>query len=65
MTKQLTEEQLVRLAKNEYAKEYRKKNKKKISEYNRRYRENHPERVKEYNKKYWLKQAEELQKKAK
>lgn len=46
-----------REARNEYMRNWRKKNREKVNERNRKYRENHKEKVKEYNERYWAKIA--------
>lgn len=42
-----------REVKNEYAREYRKKNRDRLKEYYKEYRAGHKEEVKEYNRRYW------------
>lgn len=60
MTKQMTDEEMIREARNTYYREYRKKNKKKIAEQQKRWREQNPEKVKESNRDYWLRRAEKM-----
>lgn len=60
MTIQMTEDEKIRQARREYAKEYRKKNKKKIAEQQKLWREQNPEKVKAINRDYWLRKAERM-----
>lgn len=46
-----------REARNEYMRNWRKKNREKVNERNRKYREKNKEKVKEYNERYWAKVA--------
>lgn len=43
---------------NEYLRQWRRKNREKVNEYNRRYRANNPEKVREYNRRYWERKAQ-------
>ena len=61
MTKQMTEEEMIREAKNAYARDYAKKNRKKIRAYQEKWRKENPEKVKANNRNYWLRKAGELQ----
>lgn len=50
-----------RAAKNEYMREYRKKNRDKCNANSRRWRRNNPEKVKACAIRYWEKKAEEAE----
>lgn len=50
-----------RKARNEYMREYRRKNKEKVNAINRKWRKENKEKVAEYNKRYWAKRAKKSQ----
>lgn len=48
----------VREERNAYQREWRSKNKERVSASNRKYRETHREAIREQQKRYWIKRAE-------
>lgn len=50
----------IKLAKNEYIKQWRKDNKEKVNEYNRKWRKENKDKVKEYQDRHYLKKYEEF-----
>jgi len=49
----------IKLAKNQYLKQWRKDNKEKVNEYNRNWRKNNKDKVKEHQDRHFLKKYEE------
>lgn len=58
MTRKLTEEEMIREARNAYHREYRRKNRERILENERKWRKENPEKVAEINRNYWLRKAQ-------
>jgi len=55
----VTEDEKIKLAKNEYLKQWRKNNKEKVNEYNRKWRSENKDKVKEHQDRHFLKKYEE------
>lgn len=55
----MTEEEKIKLAKNEYLKKWRRNNKEKVNEYNRKWRSENKDKVKEHQDRHFLKKYEE------
>lgn len=54
----MTEE--AKIARREYAREWRKRNREALREYNRRWREDNPDKVAATTARYWQRKAEEM-----
>ena len=61
MTKQMTEDEMIREAKNAYMREYTKKNRKRIRENQKKWREENKDVIRQYNRDYWLRKAKEAE----
>lgn len=54
--------QEARAAQNAYMREYRAKNREKVSKWNRTYREKNQDKLREYRSRYWERKAAEAEK---
>ena len=55
----MTEEEKIKLARNEYQKQWQKNNREKVNEYNRKWRNENKDKVKEIQDRHFLKKYEE------